>query len=245
MGILRKKYPTQLEERVGYKFKNRKLYIKALTHRSWIPEDENAIREDSNERLEFLGDAVLELVVAEYLFKLFPGRPEGELTEYRRILVNGEILAMKAREIGLGEEIILSPGEEDSGGRDKDSILSDAYEALIGAIYIDGQLKAARNFIHGFHLKDLHEQIKSERHVNYKGKLLEFMQARGSRPSYTTLRTTGPDHEKFFEIAVIVDETQIGCGSGTSKKAAEQAASKNALEFLERSQSENNDPMEE
>ena len=245
MGIFGKKYPTQLESRVGYKFKNRKLFLKALTHRSWISEDETAIREDSNERLEFLGDAVLELVVAEHLFKLFPGRPEGELTEFRRILVNGDILAMKARELSLGDEIILSPGEEESGGRDKDSILSDAYEALIGAIYLDGRLKAARNFIEGYHLRDMHEQINSERHINYKGKLLEFLQARGSRPNYTTIGTTGPDHEKFFKIAVKIENKEIGRGSGTSKKSAEQAASKDALLFLESRRLENNDSTEE
>jgi len=244
MGILRKKYPTLLEERVGYKFKDRKLYRRALTHRSWISEDENAIREDSNERLEFLGDAVLELVVAEYLFKLFPGRPEGELTEYRRILVNGEILAIKARELGLGEEIILSLGEDDSGGRDKDSILSDAYEALIGAIYLDGRLKAAEKFIHSFHLKDLYEQINSERHINYKGKLLEYLQARGLRPSYSTVNMTGPDHEKSFEIAVIVNGENIGLGFGSSKKSAEQEASKEALKFFD-SQDVSNVNLEE
>lgn len=232
MGIFGKKYPTELEERLHYKFNNRELYRKALTHRSWLSEDENAIREDSNERLEFLGDAVLELVVAEYLFKFFPGRPEGELTEYRRILVNGEILAMKARILDLGCEIILSPGEKESGGCDKDSILSDAYEAIIGAIYLDGGLEAAQNFIVDFHLLDMQEQINSDIHVNYKGKLLEYMQARGTAPEYSIIAESGPDHEKFFEVAVELDGQQIGTGSGYSKKEAEQVAAKEALESL-------------
>lgn len=225
---------------MGYKYKNRKLYRKALTHRSWISEDGDAIREDSNERLEFLGDAVLELVVAEFLFNRFPGRPEGELTEFRRILVNGDILAMKARELNLGEEIILSPGEEESGGREKDSILSDAYEAIIGALFLDGDLKAARRFIMGFHLSDFDEQIHSDRHVNYKGKLLEYLQARGSRPQYSTIKETGPDHDKSFEIAVVIGHKEIGRGTGQSKKTAEQAAAKEALTYIATNESNNN-----
>ncbi len=210
-----------------------------MTHRSWINEDENAIREDSNERLEFLGDAVLELVVAEYLFNIFPGRPEGELTEYRRILVNGEILAIKARKLNLGDVILLSPSEEESGGRDKDSILSDAYEAIIGAIFLDSGLKVAREFIKKFHLADMHFQLRSERHINHKGKLLEYLQARGAVPQYSLIKESGPDHEKVFEIAVILGQREIGRGTGFSKKAAEQSAAKEALEYLLNSEKEN------
>ena len=221
-----------MEKRIGYRFRDGKLLKKALIHRSWLSEMDTAIREDSNERLEFLGDAVLELITAEYLYKLFPGRPEGELTEYRRILVNGKFLAKKARNINLGEELLISPSEKKTGGREKDSILSDAYEALIAAIYLDGGLKAARCFLEEFHLIDIHETLNEEENTNYKGKLLENLQARGTKPQYSTITETGPDHDKKFEVIVSVQEREVGKGTGFSKKEAEQQAAKNALEKL-------------
>ena len=232
MSLFKKNPKTELERRIGYVFRSRELFRQALTHRSWLIEDETSMREDSNERLEFLGDAVLELAVADHLFHEFPGRDEGQLTEYRRILVGGKLLAMKAKELGLDQTIFLSPQEEESGGRSKRSILSDAYEALLGAIYIDGGMKPATAFIEKFHLSDRDEQLTSISHVNFKGRLLELLQSRGSRPTYRVIDVSGPDHNKRFDIAVYIGENEIGRGLGESKKSAEQNAARAALESI-------------
>lgn len=229
MRFFVKKPRIPLEKRIAYAFKNRKLLERALTHRSRIHEDEAEDIRVSNERLEYLGDAVLELLIAEHLFTEFPDRNEGELTEFRRMLVNRRTLTLKAKEIGLPDAIRVSVAEEDTGGREKDSILSDAYEALLGAIYLDGGLKSARGFIENIHLSDRDVQLNSERHVNYKGALLEKLQARGKHPVYRTISENGPDHNKEFEVAVFLSGNEIGRGRGTSKKDAERAAAKDAL----------------
>ncbi|RKZ31569.1 ribonuclease III [bacterium] len=232
--FLRGKPVSRLERRIGYRFKNTELLERALRHRSWSFDDGNAILNASNERLEFLGDAVLGLLVAEHLFREFPGRTEGELTESRRLLVNGEFLAQRAEELDLGCEILLSASEEETGGREKQSILSDAYEALLGAIYIDGGFKAAKKFVEEKHLADRDEQLNSEKYINFKGTLLEYLQARGKRPEYRIISENGPDHNKTFVAAVSVAGKEIGRGSGPTKKAAEQKASKEALEKITR-----------
>lgn len=232
MRFFKRKPTSRLEERIGYRFKDRDLFERALRHRSWLHENGDLIPEDSNERLEFLGDAVLELLVAEHLYRKFPGQSEGELTEFRRILVNGELLAQKAEELDLGREILLSVSEDEDGGRLKHSILTDAYEALLGAIYIDGGFKAAKKFVEECHLADRDEQLSSEKHINFKGVLLERFQARGKRPEYRVMSERGPDHEKKFEIAVYLGGKEIGRGFGNNKKSAEQAASKEALEKI-------------
>ena len=230
---------TELERRIGYRFKNRDLLALALTHSSLRNEDDYLDDIDSNERLEFLGDAVLQLISAEELFRRFPIADEGELTEMRRVLVNGKFLAQKARDIGLGDALKMSVGEHESGGRRKTSILADAYEALLGAIFLDGGIDSARKFIERNHLIDIDEHLESDSHVNFKGMLLERMQARGKQPEYRTLDSSGPDHKRTFEVAVFGEGREIGRGKGPSKKAAEKAAARDAVEKLNKSKEHN------
>ena len=218
---------SPLEKRIGYCFSDKDLLRRALTHRSRLNESDGIML--SNERLEFLGDAVLEIAVADHLFREFPDSDEGELTEMRRILVNGKLLADKADAIGLGRELLLSDSESDSGGRYKRSILADGYEALIGAIYMDGGLPAAEKFIEEKHLADRDFQLESERHINYKGELFEHFQARGKRPHFEIIGTEGPDHRKVFVVTAMLGKRELGRGSGKSKKVAEQNAAKEAL----------------
>jgi len=232
LGIFTRKPKTPLEKRIGYKFKDRELLQQALNHRSWIHENGEGDVLNSNERMEFLGDAVLELIVAEHLFREFPDSNEGDLTEFRRILVNGKLLAQKAAQLGLDREINLSSAEDGMGGRAKESILSDSYEALLGAIFLDGGIKAAKNFIEKFHLADRDTQFESDKHINFKGRLLEYTQARGETAEYQVISERGPDHRKTFEIAVLISGTEVGRGKGPSKKTAEQAAAKNAMENI-------------
>ncbi|MCK5833886.1 ribonuclease III, partial [bacterium] len=218
-----------LEAKIAYRFKNTELIDLALTHRSFKNEDSSLDENYSNERLEYLGDAVLQLIVAEELFRRFPDSNEGEMTEMRRILVNGKFLAQKAREFDLGSELRMSAGEEETGGRRKSSLLADSYEAMVGAIFIDGGITAARKFLKKKHLVSMQEHLASVSHINFKGTLLEELQARGKHPEYRTIKATGPDHKRNFEVAVYLDSEEIGRGSGLSKKSAEKAAAKDAM----------------
>ena len=220
---------TPFEKRIGYKFRNPKNLELALKHRSWARENAEGEEAISNERLEFLGDAVLEVIVAEYLFRNFPEYAEGQMTEHRGKLVNRNYLASKAKELGLGEYILMSDGESESGGRHKNSILADAYEALIGAIFIDGGLSGAKMFVEGFHLANLDLRTVSVGQINYKGRLLERLQAIGKRPEYRVLSEMGPDHLKRFEVAVYIGGKEAGVGFGSCKKEAEQDAARVAL----------------
>jgi ribonuclease-3 len=216
---------------VAYSFKDETVLMNAMTHRSYLHDDME--RWASNERLEFLGDAVLGMLVTETLFKKYPQGSEGELTKAKSFIVSRSMLAKRAQEINLGRFLYMGNGEDRSGGRQRKSILSDAFEALIGAIYIDGGLEAARRFVKKFVLQNVNQYFQSEYHQNFKSWLLEYAQARGDAvPKYKVLKETGPDHQKVFTIIVTINGKTMGKGKGFTKKSAEQNAAKHAIEKL-------------
>lgn len=216
----------ELENRIGYQFKNKALLKQALTHSSFANEQKINKFEDY-ERLEFLGDAVLELVSSDFLFQEHPQMPEGQLTKMRASMVCEPALAFCAREFGLEEFILLGKGEEMTGGRKKDSIVSDVMEAVIGAIYLDSGMEAAKAHIHKFVLSDLeHKQL----FYDAKTILQERVQRKGEGTlHYELIREEGPDHDKVFVVEARLDEKRIGTGSGRTKKSAEQQAAYEAL----------------
>jgi ribonuclease III len=215
-----------LEKSIRYHFKNKDLLAQALTHRSAVRESR---AHGNNERLEFLGDAVLELAVTDYLFQR-SGKPEGELTNWRSALVKRENLAMVAREIKLGDALSMSRGEEASDGRNKDSTLSNALEALIGAIYLDKGFDAAKEFCHDFILVHLDSILAQGKDRDEKSVFQEKAQENtGITPHYETIAEFGPDHDKDFTCAVFLEKEKIAEGSGNSKQRAEQEAAKNGL----------------
>ena len=211
----------ELEQKIGYVFKDKSLIERALMHSSYTNE-KHLKKYECNERLEFLGDAVLELVSSAYLFNEFPKVSEGELTKTRASMVCEPSLAMCARDIGLGDYLLLGKGEEATGGRKRDSITSDAMEALIGAIYLDGGFTNAKEFIHKFILNDIeHKQL----FYDSKTILQEMVQAKYKETLvYELLKEEGPDHNKSFEVCVKIGDEEIGRGLGRTKKAAEQVA---------------------
>lgn len=225
-----------LEKAIGYTFQDSSLLKTALTHSSYANERCTGARRekrcDNNERLEFLGDAVLGIVVADYLFFHRARLPEGELTRLRAQMVCEKSLHEFACGIGLGEHILLGRGEENMGGRERPSILADAFEALIAAIYIDGGLEAARRFITGFADPFFTSHI-SGGVKDYKTTLQEIVQKnRGERLEYVLVEERGPDHDKEFVVEVHLNSNVIGEGRGGSKKEAEQMAAKEALSLM-------------
>lgn len=217
----------------GYDFRDENLLRLALTHPSVAHESGTASAH--NQRLEFLGDAVLGLVLTEMLYKRFPAFEEGPLTKARAKLVNRHSLAGRARSLGLGNHLILSRGEEVSGGRDRSSALADAYEALLGAIFLDGGFDAARDFILREFAGAFDELSARPLIENPKGELQELLQSRSSRaPEYQTIQIAGSDHDPLFECAVLHDGVELARGKGKSKKSAESAAALVALETVKR-----------
>ena len=216
----------ELEERIDYQFKNQNLFSQALTHSSYANE-RHWDKKRCNERLEFLGDAVLEVVSSEFLFLNHPDMPEGEMTKLRASLVCEPALAYCAEAISLGDYLILGKGEDMTGGRKRPSVVSDAMEAVIGAIYLDGGLANAKEFIHRFILNDIeHKQL----FYDSKTILQEIVQADFKDPlTYELIREEGPDHNKSFEVEARIGERVIGSGTGHTKKAAEQEAAYQAL----------------
>ena len=211
----------KLEALIGYQFKNQSNLILALTHSSFSNEHKGK-KKLNNERLEYLGDAVLELTVSDFLYHNYPDKNEGELTKIRSSLVCERTLSVCARDISLGEYLRLSKGEHMTGGRDRDSILSDAFEALIGAIYLDGGFENAKAFIHKFLLYDVEEKT-----LFYDAKtiLQEMVQAETKeRLSYHLIKEDGPDHCKEFTVETWIGDKPIAVGVGKTKKAAEQMA---------------------
>lgn len=217
-----------LEEDLGHDFSTPGLLRLALTHRSVSSED--PARND-NERLEFLGDAVLQLVVTDFLYEQYPQLAEGQLAKVRAAVVSRPTLAEVARELNLGSHIELAPGEERTGGREKDSILADATEAVIGAVYLDAGLDSARSMVLEFWADRVADRAKSPGVKDYKTRLQEVLARDGHRPEYV-VQGTGPDHDRHFSAVVSVDGTRLGAGEGRSKKAAEQAAASRALDVL-------------
>lgn len=218
-----------LQERIGYRFKNEKLLIEALSHSSYANEN-RYVR--SNERLEFLGDSVLSIVVSDYIFKHFSHIPEGELSKLRASLVCESALFDFSKKIALGELILLGRGEEQTGGRERPSIVSDAFEAVIAAIYLDGGMEAARPYVLSFIPENITPKGSDAFH-DYKTILQEVIQRNPEeRITYCIKSETGPDHDKHFTIQVKLNNNVIGEGTGRSKKSAEQAAAKEALALM-------------
>lgn len=211
-------------------FGNSELFDLAMTHRSWVNEHKG--KRTSNERLEFLGDAILEYIVSEELYKKFPKKDEGYLTALRSNLVNTSSLAETAKKLNLGDEIFLSKGEEEGGGRQNTSLLADTVEALIGALFIDSGIKKAKKFIVQNILNDLDKRAKQPL-KDPKSSLQEYVQAKGfPAPRYQVVSQIGPDHAKKFIVEVFVQDEVWGKGEGNSKASAEQEAAKNALSVL-------------
>ena len=216
----------QLEQKIGYRFRNKKLLRQALTHSSYANEKKLG-KLGCNERLEFLGDAVLELISSDVLYARFPQIPEGELTKKRASLVCEPSLAYCARQFGLPEYLLLGRGEDMTGGRMRDSIVSDATEALLGAIYLDGGFERAREFVLKFILNDIE---RKQLFYDSKTILQELVQEDGKQPvEYVLTGESGPDHNKQFEVEVRINSIPAGNGAGHTKKAAEQAAAYQAL----------------
>lgn len=217
---------AQLEHKIGYCFRNKRLLKQALTHSSYANEQKINKWEDY-ERLEFLGDAVLELISSDYIYRENPDMPEGKMTKYRSSIVCEPALAFCARQIGLERYILLGKGEEATGGRGRDSIVSDVMEALIGAVYVDSGLNEAKNYIHRFILSDLeHKQL----FYDAKTILQEEVQKENRGVlHYELVREEGPEHDKTFLVEAMVGDVKVGSGAGHSKKAAEQQAAYEAL----------------
>ena len=218
-----------LEAAIGYRFRDIMLLQNALAHSSYANERwHNSLM--SNERLEFLGDSVLGMVTAEYLYKHFPDRPEGELTRMRADMVCEQALAEAAERIGLGEHLLLGHGEE-QGGRQRPSILSDAVESVIAASFLDGGMEAAKGLVSRFILCDV--PVKRLHNIDSKTKLQELIQQKKNQElCYTLVGESGPDHNKCFTVAVSLNGQQVGQGTGSSKKRAEQEAARAAVETL-------------
>ena len=217
-----------LETAIGYRFRNIQLLQNALTHSSYANERwHNSLL--SNERLEFLGDSVLGMLVAEYLFKTFPDRPEGELTRMRADMVCEKTLAAAANRIGLGSHLLLGHGEEQGGGRARESILADAMESVIAACFLDGGLDAALKFVQKFILVNV--PLTRMHNVDYKTALQERVQQKKNQViTYRLVAESGPDHDKQFTVELSINGTVVGQGIGSSKKRAEQDAARVALE---------------
>ncbi len=222
----------ELEKKTGYEFQDKKLLSQAMTHSSYANEH-GMNKSGCNERLEFLGDAVLEVVSSDFLYHKYYKLPEGDLTKMRASIVCEPTLALCAADISLGEYLLLGKGEEATGGRERSSIVSDAMEALIGAIYLDGGFASAKEFIHRCVLNDIeHKQL----FYDSKTILQEIVQAMGDRPlTYELLREEGPDHNKIFEARAVVGEEEVGRGTGRTKKAAESMAAYRGILRLKKS----------
>lgn len=214
---------------IGITTKNPDIYTLAFTHKSFSNEKNT----QSNERLEFLGDAVLELIVTEFLYRNFPDLPEGEMTSFRSALVRKESLSQTAQTISLGTQILLSKGEKKSRGDKKDYILANTVEALLGAIFLDQGIEACTHFVEKFLLIRLDDIIESKNHIGPKTALQEYTQSKKmGTPSYKMLLEEGPDHQKNFIMGIFLEDVLIAKGKGNSKQKAESDAAKNALTTL-------------
>lgn len=222
---------TELQEVIGFPFQDDSLLREALVHRSYLNENPSFPSRD-NQRLEFLGDALLDFVAGDYLYRRYPEMREGQLTSLRAALVKEETLARFARTLDLGRYLYLGRGEEESGGRERPSLLSDAFEALVGALYLGGGLKTAQRFILRF-LEPETERVLEGDLRDYKSLFQEEAQRRfQATPLYRTIDERGPDHDKTFTVEVLIEEKVYGRGEGRSKQAAEREAAHQALEKI-------------
>lgn len=218
----------QFEQTIGLTFRNRHLLQQVFVHRSYLNEHPG-FELDHNERLEFLGDAVLELIVTEYLYLSFPN-PEGELTNWRSSIVKGEMLSKVAKDIGIENYLLLSRGEQKSSGKSRDLILANAFEALIGAIYLDQGYAPTQDFIVRILITHLDHIIKNQLYKDAKSFIQEWSQSNYNiTPTYKVLSESGPDHAKNFAVGIYIGERMVGQGSGASKQRAEQYAAADAI----------------
>jgi ribonuclease-3 len=232
MDMHRRETLRDLEEDLGYLFEDADLLDQALIHKSYANERDDGVAH--NERLEFLGDAVIDLVVSHMLHDVRPALSEGDMSKIRAHLVQEESLGKVASSFGLGQYLVLGRGEERSGGRDKASILADAFEALVAAIYRDGGFDLVFSFVESVFQPVIEESGSGALERDYKTRLQEYCQGRyGQAPGYRLVGESGPDHEKSFEVEIWIGNRSLGRGRGRSKKEAEQRAAQDALEFLE------------
>ena len=218
-----------IEDIIGYTFKNKPLLVQAFKHRSFLTlNNEESV--NSNERLEFLGDAILDLIVTEHLYNVFPGEKEGDLSKKKSVLVSRQVLSGITDSMNLGRFLLINKGEEKTGGRTRLSNLANLFESILGAIYLDGGLKQACAFVERFLIVRREEVLARTKYFNYKSSLLEYSQAKGwGIPHYQIIDESGPDHDKHFEVLVTADNYWKAKGKGRSKKKAEQMAAKNVL----------------
>ncbi len=228
----------ELEEKIGVKIEDKQLFSKAFTHRSYLNEDPKI--NESNEKLEFLGDSIISFVVANYLFRNYPNLSEGDYTDIRAHLVSGETLGKVAKNLKLGKFLKLSKGEEKVGGREKTSILADTYEALVGAIFLQSGLKSAEEFVKRTLINPyLLPMVKNKTYLSPKTLLQEYFQKQKHQlPKYEILKTEGPEHKKVYTIGVFFDQKKLAEGKGRSKKKAEEKAAEKALEKIKSNQLE-------
>ena len=223
---------SELMSKLGIEFKNEQLLLEALTHRSYLNENPGADT-DHNERMEFLGDAVLELVVSEHLFNTYTNRPEGDLTSFRAATVRTTTLADVSREIGTGEYLRMSKGEEATGGRDKDYLLANVFESVLGALYLDQGYSACVEFVEKWLHPRLEHIVKYRWDIDAKTKFQEIAQNLfKTTPVYKLISSEGPDHEKVFTMAVCIGDKEFGRGVGTSKQKAEESAAEIGIKNL-------------
>jgi ribonuclease-3 len=221
---------TKFEEKTGVKFKDESLLTRAFTHRSYLNENRNSDLKH-NERLEFLGDAVMELVTTVYLFQNFPDKTEGDLTAYRASLVNTQTISEVSTELGFNDYLLLSKGEAKDVGRARQYILANTFESVIGAIYLDQGYDAAKDFIEKFLITRLDEIIEKGLWIDAKSKLQEVVQEeKGITPTYKIIKEEGPDHDKQFTVALFYDKDEVGQADGKSKQEAEQNIAREILQ---------------
>lgn len=219
----------EVEKKLHYHFKSPPYLTLSLTHKSFLgPDDKDGIH--SNERLEFLGDAVLNCLTTEHLYHKYPRKPEGQLSKMKSLIVSRKILGEVALDMDLGPHLILGVSEKKSGGQKRKSILSNAFEAVLGAIYLDGGLDESRNFLNRVLFCKIEDFISDERHVNYKSRILEMTQRDGfGMPHYSVIAATGPEHARRFTVGIQISGISMGRGTGTNKKIAQQRAAQEAF----------------
>ena len=228
----RQKSGDGLEAKLGYRFRDPELLAHALVHRSFLTGTDLPY-ESNNERLEFLGDSVLNMLTTEYLYKMFPDDSEGDLSKRKSAIVSGHACAQSSKEWDLGEYVKIGKSEAKMGGRGKESILADAYEAILGAVYLDGGLEEVRAILNRFHFPRIKEIIVAEDFVNFKSALLEYAQGKlHTAPEYEIVGEDGPEHQKVFTAQVHLNGKVYGCGKGPNKKKAEQDAARVTLDML-------------
>ncbi|NGX58056.1 MAG: Ribonuclease 3 [Chlamydiae bacterium] len=221
----------EIEAKIGYVFNDKSLLALSLVHRSFVNENRNLINEH-NERLEFLGDSVLGLIISEYLYKYLPETPEGELSYLRSRLVEASSCVGYVQQLDIESHILLGKGEQMNDGRGRDSILADLFEAVIGAIFLDGGMEASRRFLFQNFSSQINGIMQQPDH-NWKALLQDYSQKNFQlAPRYIVIEETGPDHSKTFDISVQVNKEEIGRGQGSSKKEAQQAAAKDAMKQI-------------